>query len=144
MTGTAQFKLRILEELRIKLEAAATVRGVSPNAEAVWRLDNSFLDQEKTYGHEATMSLLRTMAAVTRAVEDHKGAKWDEDTPTKDAVHMALYGLIGTDGPLLQRDDKHLRQHRKQIAIDLIHSALKFGGFDKKQISKVAKLIEVD
>ena len=144
MTDTVQFKLRILEELRMKLEGAATVRGVSPNAEAVWRLDNSFLDQERMYGHEATMSLLRTMAAVTKAVEEHKGAKWDEDKSTESAVHMALHRLIGTDGSLLQRDDKYRRQHQKQIAVDLIHSALKLGAFDEKKIAKVAKLIEVD
>ena len=44
-TATAQLKLRIREDLRRRLEAAAKKRAVSLNSELVWRLQQS-LDRE--------------------------------------------------------------------------------------------------
>jgi hypothetical protein len=142
MTETVQFKLRILEELKIKLEAAADVRHISANAEAVRRLDESFFNQDRMYGGEATMSLLRTIAAVIGSVEEFKGKKWDKDKLTRQSVNMALYRLIGSPDALLKQDDKYRRQHQKTIARDLIQSALGLGEFDKKTVAKVSALID--
>ncbi len=41
----ASLKLRLPEQLRVKIKAAAQVHGVSMNAEMIGRLESSFRDQ---------------------------------------------------------------------------------------------------
>ncbi|MDB9704109.1 hypothetical protein OAA86_08470 [Rhodospirillales bacterium] len=144
MSDLSQFKLRIKNDLRIRLEAAADIRKVSANFEAVQRLEDSFLKQDRMFGTDATMSMIKTFAAVVNAVEDHNGAKWNEDEATRSTVNMALLGLIGIDGKIIARNDKYLREHRKQIAQNLIMAALKFGGYDADITAKVEQLTSGD
>ena len=144
MSDLSQFKLRIKNDLRIRLEAAADIRGVSANFEAVQRLEDSFLKQDRMFGTDATMSLIKTIAAVISAVEDHKDAKWNEDEATKTAVHMALYRLIGDDGKLIARNDEYRRQHHREVAQDMVMAALRLGEYDTDTMVKVENLINGD
>ncbi len=70
-TATAQLKLRIREDLRRRLEAAAKKRAVSLNSELVWRLQQS-LDQESLRKHDEIVRDMDVMQArYGNALIDH-------------------------------------------------------------------------
>jgi len=73
-TATIELKVRMKEPLRARIEAAAKDRGVSMNAEAVERLEQSFRDRgsmsrtlEFAYGPQAAGLILSIMRAMTDA-----------------------------------------------------------------------------
>lgn len=62
-SATVDLKVRMKEPLRAKLERVARQRGVSMNAEAVDRLERSFIEAE-SWGGVAVLNLARLAAAA--------------------------------------------------------------------------------
>ena len=133
-----QFNVRMREVLRAKIEAAARRRDVSMNAEAVDRLENSFLaDQRRedimdavyfSLGGEENYLALRWVGFGLEFVEKETGKRWTEDSATfKRAVGATLHllGHLADEGVPSFEDDKDF-QKGVAVAEDIARSAKKF------------------
>jgi hypothetical protein len=82
LTDFVQFKLRIREELRRKLEREATKRHHSTNNEAVLRLEHSFASEagiDEALGGAEQAALLRGFAAEIDYVKAKRGTEFDNN-----------------------------------------------------------------
>ncbi len=77
-SDTIQLKARMKEPLRAKLEAAATAKGVSLNAEMVHRLEQSFLADDFLGGPENAIAV-RLVGPILQDVETLTGKSWRKD-----------------------------------------------------------------
>lgn len=107
-TATVDLKVRMKEPLRERIEAAARTRGVSMNAEAVARLEESFRDESLlpqilniAYGRE-TAGLLLLIGECLRDTTAHSaafaGAKLEANAAWMDRpwVYRQVKDAIGT------------------------------------------------
>jgi hypothetical protein len=90
-TEFVQFKLRIREALRRKIEKAAEKRAISANAEAVERIEFTFEEDEK-------------LEAAERDLEQRKVEleKWHQEWAEEEAREKALYQAALTDSLALK------------------------------------------
>lgn len=98
-TATVDLKVRMKEPLRAQIEQAAQERGVSLNAEAEARLENSFRDEER-FGGRATFNVVVTVlaaflrggkaAARSDGHDDWTTERWMSDPHCYEAAVMAV------------------------------------------------------
>jgi hypothetical protein len=83
-TDTVQFKLRMREDLRQRLEDAARARKISLNAAIVERLDASFFFAEtaETMGRSDLFMVIHLLAAAIKRIENMRNKKWYENPDT--------------------------------------------------------------
>jgi hypothetical protein len=121
-TDIVQFKLRIREALRRRLEASATVQERSINSEIGHRLENSF-EQEKNVlvlesllAPGAGLELIRAVASILR----HAGQDWN--TPPKShAVSEAIRKFIAVlSGELKPIEDSFPNRNEEGSADQLV------------------------
>lgn len=93
-----QFKLRMREELRAKIEIAAQNSGESMNSEIVHRLSASLEEDDRAFGIH-TRQLLQRLAIEISRVEGHTGRAWKEDRVTALVVAGAVARVIEQHGP---------------------------------------------
>src|SRR5262249_3622208 len=96
-TEYVQFKLRIREALRRKLERAAEKKAISTNAEAVERLEESFAEEERHLAFQNEMD-------ERREELDAQYREYHEEQARIEAEHKAalqdsklLHRLAGSD-----------------------------------------------
>ena len=78
-SNTIQLKARMKEPLRAALEAAAEAKGVSLNAEMVYRLEQSFEEEREFYapfGKLETFLVARLLAIAIHTIEAVTGKNW--------------------------------------------------------------------
>jgi hypothetical protein len=124
-TDIVQFKLRIREALRRRLEASATVQERSLNSEIAHRLENSF-EQEKNeqllealLAPGAGLDLIRAVATILR----YAGRDWN--TPAKShAVSEAIRKFIAVlSGELEPIENSFPNRNETGSADDLVWPA---------------------
>jgi len=81
-TDYVQFKLRIRESLRRKIERAAEKRAHSANAEAVERIENAFAEEESWEAHHKEME-----ERQDEFEERHR--RWIEEQARQEALYEA-------------------------------------------------------
>ena len=88
-----QTGLRINENLRAKLEAAAQRNGLSFNGEIVQRLERSLQDEAHggvVFGDHETFSLLSLFARFVRATEEVEKRRWTDDPEGREVLLKAI------------------------------------------------------
>ena len=83
-TEYVQFKLRIRESLRRKIERAAELRNHSANAEAVWRIERTF-DQD-----EAIAEATKDMEAREAELQEEWRRHFEEEAKKKAKYEASL------------------------------------------------------
>ena len=81
-TEYVQFKLRIRESLRRKIEKAAEKKAHSANAEAVERIEQTFEEEERWEAHHKEME-------ERRAEVEEEERQWHEEQAREKAEHEA-------------------------------------------------------
>jgi len=83
-TDTVQFKLRMREDLRQRLEDAARERKISLNAAIVERLEASFFFAEtaEAMGRSDLFMIVHLFTAAIKRIENIRDKKWYEDPDT--------------------------------------------------------------
>jgi hypothetical protein len=101
-TDYVQFKLRIRESLRRKIERAAEKKAISANAEAVERIEKTFAEEERQLAFEKEMD-------ERREELDAQYREYHEEQARKDAEYEAalrdslILNIILREQPLLRR-----------------------------------------
>jgi hypothetical protein len=101
-SDTIDFKFRMKEPLRRKIEKAAKSNGVSMNTEAVSRLEASFNSEgadASAYGGAELSALFRMLGGAASLIEGRLGASCTKDYFTNIAVRAAWKKLIAHVAP---------------------------------------------
>lgn len=97
-TDTVQLsKIRMREDLRLKLKRDADKKDVTLNAEIVDRLERSYLQSEQMaqmFGGERNAALFRSFAGMIGLIESQTGQAWNTDEYTRAKVRAALIALL--------------------------------------------------
>jgi len=107
-SATVDLKVRMKEPLRARLEKAAAQDGVSLNAEAVKRLEESFRREKRatdvaaqaaggvyaSFGGIETFMVMRLLANAIAVIEAKTGSGWQENVETHRQVKKACAALF--------------------------------------------------
>ena len=104
-TATVDLKLRLKEPLRAQIEAAASARGVSLNAEMVSRLYRSFESEEDVFGGRHIYAFMKLLASAVSFIESQRDRKWHEDAATYREVAATLPKLLASFEPKAKKGD---------------------------------------
>lgn len=154
---TVQLGLRIKESLRKKIEQAAENAGCSMNEEAAFRIQQSFLDQEKLFNNQALMALIQLLVGTIRLIESRTGKKWTRDERTRNAITETIIAFInGKDGVPFHKEakpdgeggERHewagLREGNREALSDAMWALLKAHGSSDQTIEMIERLIRTD
>lgn len=118
---TIALQVRIREDLRARIEAAASASGRSMNAEIADRLDSSFREDEAFTSAETKRAML-VMAKDIAEVERISGKSWTSDLATARAVGRVLADTVRRLEPpvpnydevteFLRHAEEHLARHK--------------------------------
>ena len=86
-------QVRIREDLRAQIEAAANVSGTSMNSEIADRLATS-LREDEVLGSGPTRSLMARIAGDVSLIEQRTGKGWTSDLATFEAVRLMIEATV--------------------------------------------------
>lgn len=152
-----QIKFRMKEELRAKLEQAASSAGASMNAEGVHRLQQSFLDEEKLFKDVNMMALVRLLVGAVSMVEARTGERWVDSEHHRKAIAAIMVAFL-TDKvgvpfykpPVRDEDGSWMHEgagitEAPNSAIDdAVRALLKMRGVSEQTMEMVDRLIRTD
>jgi hypothetical protein len=102
---TVQFKLRIKEGLRAKIEDAASKSGGSMNTEIAARLEESLREDEQFGGTETRQAMVWLANDIAK-IERVTGKSWTEDPTTFEAVALTLGASVERRRPRPENYDE--------------------------------------
>ena len=119
-SDTVQLKVRMKEPLRARLEKAAKSKGLSLNAEAVARLEQSFHDEkalQREFGGEKALLFGKWFAVTLASAQQMTKQSWEDDAETfliaVEAMRvLRLKGLEEKDIP----DEEDLKYFGEELA----------------------------
>jgi hypothetical protein len=118
-TDIVQFKLRIREALRRRLEAAAGAEERSLNSEIAHRLENSFEQEKSLHMLEALLApgpgleLVRAVGIIL----GNAGRDWNTP-PKSDVVAEAIRKIVGLLSHELRPDENSFPNHKERDSAD--------------------------
>jgi hypothetical protein len=134
--------LRVTEERRRSLEAAAAKSGRSISQEIEIRLEQSFRDEAALGGREMT-GLFQMMAGAAVIAEERHRKKWPADSETFQAVREAWLNLLDDFGPALPSKWKEIVDCIDKGRRELVSGAIASGdSSDPKMMRAVNQLLE--
>ena len=155
-TDFVQLKIRLKEELRAKIEMAAHNSSVSLNGEAVQRLEQSFLDEERIFKDANMMALIQLLVGTVRMIEARTGTKWTENEQCRNAVATTVIGFLtdesgvpfhkppAKDGNGDVVDFQGIWEAPRAAIDEAVHGMLKMRGVSDQTIEMINRLIETD
>jgi hypothetical protein len=116
-TELVQFKLRIREDLRGKIESAAAANATSMNSEIAARLDRSLAD-DTWYGTGPTRALLVEIAGQIARAEAYTGLPWHEDAATFFASRRLIEDVLKRARPRPENYDEVNKLHAEKLRLE--------------------------